>query len=385
MDEVISKIEKKIWQAIDDENRIGLLDGLSGIAMFYNSLYSVYKENEYQEKLLFIIDKIDSLISEQSNKSSLCSGLAGYGWVLLNLNNNDIDIDEDYFISLDLILAEDLKKLLSKNNYDFLHGAMGIVFYFINRNKITKNDFLIEILNNFSKELVLKISSNLNEILIRESAYHDDKCYYFGIAHGVSGVINFLIYVFNNFKELKVDIVEPLNTCIAFLKKGKKYDKESKQFFPNLYMLKSKTTVSPLLGWCQGDLGISNSLYNASILLNDYELRNEAIELMDNTKKISFIESKVKDAGICHGSTGILMQYHFASIKFRLDYSNEIKNWNIIMTSQTKGFEEFLAYAGKGQYVEEVSLLKGASGLGMVLLTINNKIDANWFSCLNIH
>ena len=41
---------------------------------------------------------------------------------------------------------EDLKKLVSKNNYDFLHGALGIVFYFINRNKRKKNDFLIEVL-----------------------------------------------------------------------------------------------------------------------------------------------------------------------------------------------------------------------------------------------
>lgn len=385
MKDVISRIEKKVWQTIPGENRIGLLDGLSGIAMFYNFLSKTYNNIEYQEKLLLIIDKINNLISEESNSSSLCSGLAGYGWVLLNLNNDDIEIDENYFESLDLILAEDLKELLNKNNFDFLHGAMGIVFYFINRNNIAKTDFLIETLNNFSRELIGKINSNLNDVLIRESAYHNDKCYYFGIAHGVSGLINFLIYLSNNFKELEIDVKEPLNICIDFLKKGKKYDLKSKQFFPNVHILKSEISTSALLGWCQGDLGISNSLYNASIFLNNNELKNEAIALMDNTKNISLSESNVKDFGICHGSTGIIMQYHFASLKFGIDYCNEIKIWDDVMRFQTKNFSEFLAHTGNGQYIEEASILKGASGLGMVLLTINNEINPNWLSCINLH
>ena len=51
MENVLLTIEKKIWESIDNEERIGLFNGLSGIALFYDYLFLHDNREEYKEKL----------------------------------------------------------------------------------------------------------------------------------------------------------------------------------------------------------------------------------------------------------------------------------------------------------------------------------------------
>lgn len=384
MHDIISQIEVNIWKSVPDEKRIGLLTGLSGIALFYNYLYEVYGNDDFRNKLLIIVEKINNLLKEESSISSLCSGVAGYGLVLLLLKNPEIEIDEDYFESIDSILLEDFEEMCLKNNYDFLHGAMGIAIYFIERYNSKKSEAIATLLNNFSKDLIDKINEDFEAVLVSETALENGLCYYFGIAHGVAGYINFLTFLHDNFKDLKEDITKPLKIIISFLTSYKKYDTNTKQFYPNLFLLNTNTIVSSRLAWCQGDLGISNSLYNAGIFLNDDLLIKEAIELMDNSRKITFVESSVNDCGICHGSVGILVQYYLAGNKLNIDFSGEINKWFLEMKNQTHDFNEFLAFKN-GTYRKEIDLLEGATGLGLVLLTMDNKINFDWMKTINLH
>ena len=136
-----------------------------------------------------------------------------------------------------------------------------------------------------------------------------------------------------------------------------------------------------MFGWCQGDL----SLFNAGELLNDESLKNEAILLVENSRKISFEESNINDFGICHGATGIIIQYHLLGIKMDIDVSQEIKKWLKVVNQQTKNHEVFLAHQGHGEYESDFGLLTGAAGLGIVLLTLENKISSDWLVAINLH
>lgn len=384
MKSILSKIEKDIWESIQNENKIGLLTGLSGVALFYKYLFEVYGNEDYQNKLSIIIEKINTSLSEVYCSSTLCDGLAGYGLVLLRLNSNCIDIDEDYFENIDSIILENLEKQSSNNNYDFLHGAMGMAMYFIERYKVKKSTTIFHLLNDFSKKLVSKINSDFEEILKKETAIYNCNCYYFGIAHGVAGYLNFLTYLANNFKEIKEDIAKPLRICVDFLESYKKYDINSKQHYPNIILLETSIIHAARFGWCQGDLGVSNSLFNAGISLNDSSLIEQALCLMNETKSISIEESRVNDIGICHGSAGIVIQYYLASNKYDLDYSGEINRWFELIKKQTNNFEEFLAYDGS-VYNKSINLLDGSAGLGLTILTLENKIDTKWLEILNLH
>jgi hypothetical protein len=385
MKEIIFKIENKIWSTIENEDRIGLLTGLAGKGVFYNYLYQIYGNEDCLNKLMIIIEKINTLLESQKNISSLCSGLAGYGLFLLELDNDLIDIDEEYLLEIDNILLEELNSDCERDNYDFMHGAMGIALYFLERyKKAEKKDS--EIVKKFLEDLVRKIIFNLESVLFSETGIdsEDRFCYYFGMAHGVAGYINFLVYFKQSFKESQIDIDQSLHICISYLKNFKKFDTNSKQFFPNLLLIKSNTILSSRLSWCQGDLGISNAFYNASLFLEDKLLLEEAEALIENCKEITFEDSLVKDFGICHGSAGILVQYCLAESNFSLDFAEQKRKWYDIVKMQTDEFEVFLSYSDS-QYNVESNLLDGMTGLGLVLLTLDEKIDFKWMRFLNLH
>ena len=383
MHSTLSKIEKIISESINNEDKIGILNGLSGVVLFYDYLYLLYPREEFKDKLLTITDKINTILSEEYTSSTLCAGLAGFGLVLLRMKNNFIQINQEYFESIDSILLEELEIESSKSNYDFLHGSMGIALYFIERYKTNKSNQIIEILNKFSKDLIDKINLNFKAVLIMP-VFESSHCYYLGMAHGAAGYLNFLIYLELHFKELKYDIKAPLNACIAVLKEYKNKSVNSKQYYPNLILLEENKVIDPIVAWCQGDLGISNALYNSGIYLKDVNLVNEAVELIANINNITLEESGIKDYAMCHGSMGVLIQYHLASIKSSLDYSTEISKWNHILKEQTKNFNEFLAY-NSGTYSNEISLLDGLVGLGLGILTLEKQIDTSWLEIFNLH
>lgn len=384
MQDIILKIEKNIWSSVTDEVKIGILDGLSGVALFYNYLHEVYGGQEFLDKLLEVIEKINSIIETEYTKSSLCSGIAGYGIMLLRLEKNAIEIDESYFENIDSILLEDFEEQSAKNDYDFMHGSMGIAMYFIERNKLKKNTSIQKTLNIFSKNLITKIVAKFDDVLKSETALDNGSCYYFGLAHGVAGYINFLAYLELNFKELEEDITDALRVCIAFLEPYKKIDLTSKQYYPNLYLFNSDSTVKARLAWCQGDLGISNSFYNAGLFLNDNDLKKEAIKIFNNTKELLPNETGINDYGICHGTIGILLQYHLAAIKFDIDNSEEINKWFKIIEEQTNNYESFWVF-NQGEYIKEINILDGLVGFGLSMLTLEKKIDTKWMEILNLY
>lgn len=384
MNEIISRVEKHIWTDFSTQNNIGLLTGLSGIALFYDALFNTYNKIEHQEKLIMVIEKINSLIGEEEFLSSLCSGLAGFGWMLQKINNENVEIDEEYFNQFDSILFEELQEQANNNEYDFLHGSIGIVIYFIERYKIRKDEFIASTIKDYTEKLISKIDTNLEDVLLSTSNIKNEKSIYFGLAHGVASVINFLILLVTNCKELNLDITPSLHKCISFLQNNKKYNIISKQFYPNIYFYDTKEFFHSRLSWCQGDLGISNALFNAGVFLGDQKLKSEAILLINNTTKIKLEDSRVNDFAVCHGTSGILIQYHLASQKFNLDFTEEMQYWDSILESQTKNFNEFLGFNGS-TYESQTSLLNGSAGLGLVLLTLEQKINTEWLECFNLH
>ncbi|GIQ61017.1 hypothetical protein Flavo103_41530 [Flavobacterium collinsii] len=379
----ILKIEKAIWESAMTENRVGLMNGLSGVAMFYDNIYKAYGKEEYRDKLLSIVDRINSLLSENETSSNLCTGIAGYGLMLLRLQDKSIEIDEEYFQGIDLILQEDLYGSSEQNDYDYLHGSMGIAMYFIERHRTSKNDLIVEILDKFSKELIYKINYSFENVLV-EPVFGDRQCYYFGLAHGVSGYLNFLVYLKKNFPEMDQDIRESLDIAITFLRNHKNRNINDIQYYPNLLILGINEFVKPIVAWCQGDLGISNALYTSGAYLNNDSLIKEAFQLVNNISTISLEDSGIGDFGMCHGCIGVIVQYHLASINLNHDYSEEINKWYKILERKTLNFEN-LKSSNNDVVLTEINLLDGLAGLGLGLLTVDEKIDTSWLQLFNLH
>lgn len=384
MDPIILKIEEEIWKSVATEKRIGVLDGLSGIALFYNYLLEIESNEDYQNKLFSIIDKIGDLISEESYSSSLCSGIAGYGWVLSKMKNKNLEIEEEYFEALDAILAESLLEEASRNYYDFLHGGFGIALYFIERYKSKKDKSIKAVLTEFSSTLIEKINTNPEVLFSNDSENPDQKYFYFGLAHGISGTLNFLVYLSTILENANPAIEEAITKTIGFMNTYKAYDNESKQFYPGQVLTNDSTVTKARLGWCQGDLGIANAILNAGSFLNNTTLKEDGNALINATTNINVKESLVNDFALCHGSSGILLQYYVASKKTNSLYSATTAIWYENLKKQTNDFTEFQSFF-IDRYVAETNILNGAAGLGLALLTIENKIPSDWAECLNLY
>lgn len=383
MNEIIDRIEKHIWASAKTENRIGIHNGLSGIALFYKYIYQNSSEKEYQDKLISTISRIDGLINKNKVNSSLCTGLAGYGYLLTTLQaENAIDIGVDYIYSLDTVLAEELTTYSNNDEYDFLHGALGIAMYFIERYNRTKNAEVSDILVNFTKIFLSKIDKNIETIFISHEK-RNTKCLYFGIAHGISGYLNFLMILKNCLNEKIANIDSYLNKIIGFMGKYQNIEKDLFYAYPSFINLENRSIQKAGLGWCQGDLCIGSSIYNVGYFLNDNNVfLKEGLSLINNTKKITLIDSRVKDYAICHGSSGIILQYHLMN-KNNVDYTRQINRWCDILQEQTSNFYKFESFYND-KYINEINILNGTAGLGLTLLTINNIIDADWTTCLNL-
>jgi len=381
----ILKIEKNIWDSFSTENRIGLYLGLSGVILFYDCLNKAYPTEEFENKLMAVIEKTNELIEEKQNSISISSGMAGYGLALLRLKNNSIDVSEDYFESIDAFLLEDFELLCESNGFDFMHETMGIAMYYIERYKSNKNSTVAKVLSVFSENFIRKINIDFRSVLVKSDESRGDY-YSLGLAHGVAGYLNFLIYLKTHFTLLNTDISGALRVCVDFLHSYKQFENQTKQYYANVFSLKTKKFIPSRLSWCQGDLGVSNAFYNTGVFLDDSILISEAITLMDQCATISFEDSGVNDFGICHGSAGILIQFYLASKKYKIDYSKEIDRWLETLKKQTNDFEQYLWYSNsRNQYIPETNLLVGTVGLGLTLLTIENKIDDKWLEILNLH
>jgi lantibiotic modifying enzyme len=386
MNNIIDRIEKHVWDSAQSENRIGLHDGLSGIALFYKYLYSLNLERKYQTKLISTIERINSLMAENAFNASLCTGIGGYGYLLTTLQEDSIDIGDDYFDSLDNLLSKELIFHSEKNDYDFLHGALGMAMYFIERYNSTKKEEVESILVQFTKILLSRIDKNIENIFI-VNEQQNVRSLYFGIAHGISGYLNFLVYLKKSLKGKIINVDTYLDKITAFMYRYRQKDFSlgSIHMYPNFIDIDNGNIKDARLGWCQGDLCIGNSIYNTGLFLKNKTLLNEGIHLINNTKQISFIDSGVKDFAICHGSSGIILQYYLRKTKSE-DYSFEIKHWYNILTNQTSDFQKFESFCDNdNKYINEINLLNGSAGLGLVLLTMDNKIDTDWTRCINLH
>ncbi|WP_282031305.1 lanthionine synthetase LanC family protein [Winogradskyella eximia] len=374
----LSNIERFVWESVSDEERIGMLNGLSGLALFYAN---ILKQNpqEYQEKLIHIIEKVNEIISTQDVLPSMCSGFSGYGIVLVNCQDS-LTIDESYFESIDELLFEFLLDDVKDKNYDLLHGAIGISLYFVERYQAADNDRAKLILDNYFDQLISDLTNHFDDV-VRTKEIDGTQVYYFGIAHGVSGLINHIIFLSNTLTKNTNAIHAVLKRLVEFLETFKTNETFK---YPNYHLIDKKASVQSRLSWCQGDMGIGNALINYGEFIMDDELKNEGITLIRDAMEVPFNHTEINDFGICHGSSGVLLQYSLFLQKLELEEDEIISFWKQKIIEQTKTYTKFKAFLRK-EFVNETNILEGASGLALTLLTVNKEINTNWLKCFNIN
>lgn len=366
------------------QGSISLFSGRSGTVLLFLELFKntgdiIYKK-ALMENLEYIYNKIehsDHLIS------TYCDGLAGWGCLIEHLNEEGIIEDEYDSIleEVDDVLFEHIPELLKRNNFDLLHGLLGIGIYFLKRKNMSVSDKIItHIFENCVHEKDEIKFVRLNNFNLNEEIYD------LGLPHGMAGTLYYLskYYQLNAQSEKCKKLMTGI---LSFYLNN--IQKHEDSYFANSYLTSTykKGNNYPSksrLAWCYGDLTILFSLYRIAELLELKEEQDNIVKMLINlTNRKSVIRTSVTDATFCHGTAGVSYMFLKLYKLTAIEVFNTSANFWLKQTLEHSGKNGFGGYLFDASSTKEYhmisssGLLEGISGVGLVMSAFQNKDSKN--------
>jgi lantibiotic modifying enzyme len=151
-EQMVSEIaEAIITIPVTDINSIGLMSGRTGIALFLFYAASYFSRKSYYDQAEKLLESVFDEINNGRVYHSFAGGLAGIGWTIVHLNENNFINVDDPVCELDDYLNHIMVKEIEKGNYDYLHGALGIALYFFQNLNSRRRDFLLNLIDLLEK------------------------------------------------------------------------------------------------------------------------------------------------------------------------------------------------------------------------------------------
>jgi len=373
------------------KDNIGLMGGKIGVALFYFYYAKLLAEDKYADYGVELVSDVFDVINNDFTYHTHAGGLAGIGWTVEHLAQNDfIDTDTNEILAdLDPYLHKAMIYDIENGNYDFLHGAVGNGVYFLSRTAGEKSkDYLKELIDQMDKTSH-KDEDGARKWLSTLNIEEGNKGYNLSLSHGIASIIVFLGKVLETgiYNE-KVSVL--LNGAVKYLLKYKLDRKKFHSNFPS-WISEGDPLSASRLAWCYGDLGISTALWQAAQSTNNKDWEKIAVDvLLDSTARKDIKENTVLDAGLCHGAAGIMHIYNRAYHYTGIDTFKELTRYWAEHTLQFAKFED--GYAGYkawhtekyGGWVSEPGFLEGICGIGLALISLISDIEPKWDRALFI-
>jgi lantibiotic biosynthesis protein len=366
-------------------NSNNLLGDKSGVALFLFYMYKLTGRDECNNKAY---DLLEDVIQIQEAYEIIPASVSKYGWLLNHLNKHGFIEAEvaDYFEEINLSLLEFMQSSLQKDNYDFLHGSLGIANYFLSVENQTNKHIVVEFVGKFYKSALQNENGGLKWISILD---FDSKKKGFNISmsHGISSIISVFSKICSKGIETKITkrIIEG---AVSYLLNQKLPPDQYNSIYPNFAIESMDKLHSSRLAWCYGDLGISVALWHASQALGRKDWEQEAIDtILHASKRRGLVENGVVDAGLCHGTAGIAHIFNRMYGYTGLEELKEASNYWFAETLKMARFEDglagFKAWQGNERgWVNEPGLLEGIAGIGLALISAVSDIEPAWDECL---
>jgi len=364
--------------------RTGLLNDLGGLSLFsfyyghqFDDTDSLNKGEELTNDILL---NISTSLKHGDIKYS--SGTTGFAWLLKFFNKEGfVDFEaKDVLSDLDEIIYNFAIRELDKGNFDFLHGAMGALHYFLTD---------AEDLNDYAKGIISKLHS-IVEYTPEGKMYWPffgitdphklEKSINFGLAHGQPAVVSILskAYRLNTDNSILKELIE--NTTQTII--DYKYQDERNSLYPStIHALQKSSYYSrgSRMGWCYGDLGIAVALWDVGEALENRSFQSEALECLEKSALRRDLQGGfVRDAAICHGSAGIMYIFNkFSFLDNGNTYKDEAEYWknisaNLLNTDNDKLITGHCAWNNNTEHYNDFGFLQGISGVGLSFLSVIN-------------
>lgn len=382
-----SKIDEIIL-ALDHDpktDQMNLFEGIGGQVLF-RYVHGLLKDTEHDYHTEELLNRLTQSTPDLSvNPYSLANGISGNCWLFQYLQNKQYaDLDDDFFDEVDEMLAQEAYNNLMHRKYDFLHGAIGIMFNLLQRPE--KNRKALELLTGILLNIRIDYEGNLVWQFDSRREFRDALTINLGLAHGLPSIMVMLSKLFKA-NILRDDCRLALSECYEFISKQKNpcITSEDYSHYPIFVTSGQPNKYNSRLAWCYGDLGIAIAYYTAGKNIQNNNLTQEGIDLFKyystykNDPKLG-----VKDSSLCHGSAGVMHLFHRMYLNTGLnEFKIASEYWLTVLLKMGFHKDGIAGYKTlHNDWEISSSLLEGVSGVGLVLASYFLGHDPDWDECL---
>ena len=305
-----TKIEKELNKILSiDLAPIGS-DGLfTGKLSYVYSLIHLDKTGKYAEKANEILGSVISNVLEANSslllKESIYGGLSGLGWLLREMDqlnvlsdHNNIDLsglNEKFF--------EDAIQYTENNNFDYLYGGIGILYYL---NLCGEKEYVTAIIDKIlEKENQNKRSPFFNDAGLLQGTH-------FGYAHGLPSLVKIFSEI--NDERMNALINDSLNYQENIIRNNHTIIENTRYVLPRtVYREEEELFLNwqPSLTWSNSDLNFSTTLYSLPEIYKTENMIESANIIIEESVKRTELKQTVhnEDYRLFFGSAGVAQLY----------------------------------------------------------------------------
>jgi hypothetical protein len=331
------------------------------------------------------LDQAETALERESLGASLCSGFTGIAWAYDHLHRHLCREREDGRLqAIDDLLIDLLRHWSWPEGFEFLYGLTGVGVYALERLPSRAGRTMAKLVVERLAESARDVHGQRAWFTPRGENTAPEGEFNLGLAHGVPGVVGFLARAAA--AGVAPRLTRPLLARAAAWLHGRRLPEGSPAAFARSCDLAGTPGAPTRSAWCYGDPGVVSSLFASAAVLSDAGARAECLRTMAAAASRPRGATQVADAGLCHGSAGLGHIFH------RLFRATGTP---ILGRAARFWFEETLAYrrkeggiggftalrwrAGEGMIeAADMSLLTGASGVGLALLAASTAIEPEW-------
>lgn len=394
---IIENINIRVRETILLKKGFSVYFEAGGLCLFLSYYDEIHRVKQSPLAKQFFYETIEHLIDNSAMVPLVytedLTKYAELGSLLEYLHKESaLNADLDYLLkNLDANLINAVCDLSEAKSLDLLGGVVSIGLYYTLRFYSNPKKFGV-----FLEQIV--------DLLFRDAIKDNGMCawtsiidlsnntigYNLGIAHGIPGIILFLRKMYlMNISRHKSEIL--IKGAVNFLLSQMDSSPDSLVLFSDVCDLNYKGGKSRL-AWCYGDLGIAYTFILLSQLkeLNLTYLKGIAANILKKTtKRTDYVQTRISDAGLCHGCIGVA---HIYNRLYQITKESILRRVALFWYNEGLSLfnESDLDYAGfrlpfftsddNHELVDDYnfSFLTGISGIGLGLLSSIYSIDPRW-------
>ena len=370
--------------------RVDLGSGAAGQALLFTYLAQVWPEEKYAAAADYYLEQAIDYLAEHSLTPGLYSGFTGVAWVAEHHRRvfEGAD-DEDEGEQIDQALLSFLQRQPPPENMDLIDGLVGIGVYALERWPHGAAPKCLEQVIHHLGEMAEQGSDGVTWFVPRQrvpafSRREFPHGYYdLGVAHGVPGVIAMLAAA------VHVGVASEqarrlLEGAVAWLL-TRQNPAGVGSCFPT-HTGRGIAARASRLAWCYGDPGVAAALLYAARCVGRLRWEERALRVALAAAERPEEGSRVHDAGLCHGSAGLVhlfnRLYQATGRKRLFEAARHWLDRTLEMRQPGKGVAGYSAYFPQGgenpQWIAEEGFLMGTAGIALALLAAVSTVEPRW-------